>query len=256
MRKIHFKFWPLLPICVVGAGCVVIPMGSEEYSRERGDESFFDEFIDVIEFRGIHCEIMHELDGAHYQFWIDGKFRINTLRFDHYSRERKLSLGLFPGIMVPIPSTLSKDGKHGDNDPIGIIWRTIYMCGIPVLDAILIEPFSPYNKNINTHNIAQSSVFGSCKYLKNDLYQEFSSPEIVDSYTVDKVLMSNISYLFLDPISVDSTKPICNVRVRIESFGTIRGNLFECLSEFIGVEMDVKVIDVKPKNNNAGKSER
>ena len=259
MRKnqhIYFKFWPLLPLCVVSAGCIVIPMGTEEYSSERGDESFFDESIDVIEFRGIHCEIMHELDGDHYQFWIDGKFRINTLRFNHYFRERKLSFGLFPGIMVPSPSTLSKDGKHGDNDPIGIIWRTTYMCGIPLLDAILIEPFSPYSKDINTQNIAQSSVFGFCKYLRNDLYQELSSPEIVDSYTVGKFLMSNISYSFLDPASVDSKKPICNVRVRVASFGAIRGSLFECLSDFIGVEMDVKVIDTKPKKINAGKSER
>ncbi len=248
MRKnqyIYMKLLPLLQICIVGTGCVVIPMGTEEYSSDRGEESFFDESIDVIEFRGIHCEITHELDGTHYQFWIDGKFRINTLRFDHYSRERELSLGLFPGIKVPIPSTLSKDGKHGDNDPIGIMWRSIYMCGIPVLDAILIEPFSPYNKNINTHNIAQSSVFGFCKYLGKDLNQELSPPKIVDSYTVDKVLMKNIIYSFSDTASADSRKQACDVHVRIESFGIIRGNLCEYLSEFIGAEMDVKIIDTK-----------
>ncbi len=261
------KLFSMVFCGLIGTGCISIPTGSGEWSVDDVNLSVYEkEEIEVIKFDGCHFEVFYEGNNnqsSYCTLWADGQFRIK--KADKYSVPKRISFGLLPGLSVPrrpVSSIQPFSGGEDFTSPVyyvgTFIQNILASCFVfPLVDAILLEPFSEYRHDINESNFAKFSLFGFCKYWATDEAQEVSTMqnEIVTKVQIDEFAVAFKNGKGYWPgfapkrgdnngvCIIDGGPPFISPRkisVQILRIGKYRGNLSEFLKDFEGSTFELE----------------
>ena len=267
MTIFNTKLFCMIFCSLIGAGCISIPMGSEEWPVDDVNLSLYEkEEIEVIKFDGCHLEVFYDGNNnqtAYCTLWADGQFRIK--KADKYSVPKRISFGLLPGLLVPRRPVSSIHPFSGGEDftspayyVVTFIQNTLASCFIfPLVDSMLLEPFSECRHDINESNFAKFSLVGFCKYWATNEAREVST---MQNEIVAKVQIDEFSVAFKNGKGywsgfspkrgdnngvriIDGGPPYIlprKIRVHILQIGKYRGNLSEFLKDFEGSTFELE----------------